>query len=181
MAKDKLSTGASGEHTSIIVALMEQIEGMRSDMSKQTEAITAKMDSQNAAINTKLDQQAADNRAEFRELRDELTDMKVRLGEGSERMRNMRSDIEAVKTNCKTAHPPGATPAVPHSTTALERKARQEAETEISPRKKGGFNWKHALIVAAITGIGSQYGPVLVQKLIDSLATKPAVVAKTNP
>lgn len=147
-------TPTPSTETSIIVALMEQIEGLRSDFKATTETIVKKVEDQGKETATKIDG-----------LRDDIADMKIRLARGSERMEAMRRDIDNGAKRCVDTHLP-----IPVST-ALERKRPSEAETVKQSRKTEP--WKVVVLTAALTGIGTTYGPVIFQKTIDSLATKP--------
>lgn len=132
---------ASKPDESIFVALIEEIRGVRSDMNRQTEAITNKMESNQV-----------ENRAEFKEIREDISEMKTRLAEGSERMKNTRKDLDEVQARCQV-----------HSTTALERKRTEQATPET--RKRRLPLWQ----VIAITSIITYAAPILFNKAISFL------------
>ena len=147
-----------GGEMSLVVALMEQIEGMRADLRTQTESITNKLDTQNKEVVKKIDDNAAEARKEFSDIRSDIADMKVRLAEGSERMKNMRRDIDDTKGRCAV-----------HSTTALEKKRATDDETR-THNKKGMPWWLPLLVGGALAFVGEK----LARFVINGLADPPA-------
>lgn len=144
----------SGE-MSLVVALMEQIEGMRSDLRTQTESITNKLDTQNKEMVKKIDDNAAEARKEFGDIRSELSDVKIRLAEGSERMKNMRKDIDGNANKC-----------VYHAgTTALVRK--QDPLTEPARKKKDIPWWLPLLAGGALAFVGEKATRFIINGLAD--------------
>lgn len=137
---------------SLVVALMEQIEGMRSDLRTQTQSITNKLDTQNKEVVKKIDDNAAEARKEFGDIRSELSDVKIRLAEGSERMKNMRKDIDGNANKC-----------VYHAgTTALVRKQEEPA------RKKKDIPWWLPLLAGgALAFVGEKATRFIINGLAD--------------
>jgi chromosome segregation ATPase len=159
-----LKSTPSGE-TSLIVALMESIDGLRADLRIQTETINKKLDAQtddNKEIVKKIDANASDARREFSEIRSEMADMKARLAEGSERMKNLRRDVDGIVTKCAVQHP---------STTALQRKTD---ETDKVSKKKSMPWWLPLLVGGALAFVGEKAA----RFVINGLADPPAQVAK---
>lgn len=153
----------SGE-MSLVVALMEQIEGMRADLRTQTESITNKLDAQNKEVVKKIDDNAAEARKEFGDIRSELSDVKIRLAEGSERMKNMRKDIDGNANKC-----------VYHAgTTALQKKG--EPSTDRVSRKKSLPWWLPLLVGGALAFVGEKAARFIINGLAD-----PPVTAVTAP
>lgn len=161
--KQSTPTPPTSGEMSLVVALMEQIEGMRSDLRAQTESITNKLDAQNKEVVKKIDDNAAEARKEFGDIRSELSDVKIRLAEGSERIKNMRRDIDASALKC-----------VYHaSTTALVKKTDSQTE-HVS--KKGMPWWLPLLVGGALAFVGEKAA----RFVINGLADPPAVTAHTQ-
>jgi predicted nuclease with TOPRIM domain len=142
----------------LIVALIEEIREVRSDMGKQTETLTSKIDTNHIQLTDKIEANQTETRNEFKDIRKELTDVQARLSEGSERFKNLQKQQEEMKTNC-VAHP-----------SALIRKIRQNEETE-RVKKKVPW-WVVAVVSAALT--------VVVPPLVVKIASTIAAPAK-NP
>lgn len=141
--------------TSIVVALMEQIEGLRSESRAQTESITKK-----------LDAQSEEARAEFKELRKELSAVTARMASGSEVMRALRRDVDGVKAHC----------ALTHSPTALERKSKNASNAETEPiTKSKPIPW---WLVLLIGGVLSVVGERFAKFVINGMADPPAATSK---
>lgn len=143
---------AKSDEVKMMTEFMNQLDGLRKDVVRSTEFLSRK-----------LDDQTKETRVEFKELRDDVSDVKERLARGSERMENMKKDIEDRRTTCRG-----------HELQALEKKP-QEITTEVS-RKKMSW-WVVLLIGGALTYVGEKG----IQVLIDSLATKPPVTQSSKP
>lgn len=154
-------TPVSNPEVNLIVALMEHIEGLRSDLRTQTESITRKLDVQDQ----KFDAQARETRGEFFELRNEISDVKARLAEGSERMRNHGKDIDSIKATCQSKHP---------STTALQRK--EDSDSSRRPAKKSPPWWLTLLVGGSLAFVGERAAKFFINGMADQpLATIPSV------
>lgn len=138
----------------LIVALIEEIREVRSDMGKQTTTLTEKIDSNHKSLSDKIEESQKENRNEFKDIRKELTEVQSRLSEGSERFRNLQKDQQAMRDNC-LAHP-----------SALIRKIRQEADTEKTSKRK--VPWWVVAIVSA--GLATAIPPIVV-KIASVIAT----------
>lgn len=149
----------SGE-LSIVVALMESIEGLRSDLYAQTDTINKKLDSQNKELVQKIDANAAEARNEFSELRSDMADMKIRLAEGSERMRTLRRDVDEAKAL--------------RGTTALQKKTEEETR----PHKKGMPWWLPLLLGGALAFVGEKLARFVINGLADQPVTVTAPIAQ---
>jgi hypothetical protein len=161
---------APSQETNMIVALMESLEGLRTDLRSQTDVINKKLDTQageSKEIVKKIDANAVETRGELKDIRRDISEMKIRLGEGSERMRNLRRDVDGVVGKCATMHP-----AVP-VTTALQRK--QEESTRI--HKKRAMPWWLPLLAG---GALAFVGEKLARFVINGLADPPVVVAQPS-
>lgn len=112
---------------SIIVALIEEIREFRKDVNERTDRIS-----------TKMEENQKENLDEFKEMRKELAEVQTRLSEGSERMRNLRKDVESAKNTCAL-----------HSQSALIRK-QQQGETDRASHTKLKW-WQLVAITAVIT------------------------------
>lgn len=110
-------------------------------------------------------------RAEVYPLQKQLTRFERTVGErlvaGDKDISQLRKDVDFGLSMCRK-----------HG--ALEPKAVQQATTEIHPRKKKIETWQVILLTAVLSGIGSTYGPVLFQKVVDALATKPVVASRAG-
>ena len=144
----------TSQEASIIVALMDQVQGLRGDIAKQTDTISKK-----------LDEQTRETRDEFKDIREDLTEIKTRLASGSEQIRTLRRDVDAQGRKCDI-----------HGTaSALERKAA-EAETAVeSPPKKMAW-WLPLLIGGALAWVGERG----VKFLINGIADPPAAVSPSK-
>ena len=155
---------------SLVVALMEQIEGMRSDLRVQTESITNKLDTQNKEVVKKIDDNAAEARKEFGDIRSELSDVKIRLAEGSERMKNMRKDIDSNAGKC-----------VYHAgTTALIKKQMPDTDT-ITKKKKVLPWWLPILAGGALAFVGEKAARFIINGLADHPVAAAAPVYTPYP
>jgi hypothetical protein len=154
----------------MIVALMESLEGLRTDLRSQTDVINKKLDTQageSKEIVKKIDANAVETRGELKDIRRDISEMKVRLGEGSERMRNLRRDVDGVVSKCATMHPATVT------TSALQR--RQEESTVIHKKKSMPW-WLPLLAGGALAFVGEK----LARFVINGLADPPVVVAQPS-
>ena len=146
----------------LIVALMEQIEGLRSDLRAQTDSINRKLDAQDLksdAQDLKFDAQAKETRGEFSDLRSEVSDVKTRLAEGSERMKNLRRDVDSAKVKCEGHHS--------IATVALQRK--DDASGARRPEKKHSPPWWVALFLGgALAFVGDRAAKFLINGIADS-------------
>jgi hypothetical protein len=159
------------QETNMIVALMESLEGLRTDLRTQTDVINKKLDTQadeSKEIVKKIDANAVETRGELKDIRADISDMKVRLGEGSERMRNLRKDVDGVIGKCHTMHP-----AIP-STTALQRK--QEESTVIHKKRTMPW-WLPLLAGGALAFVGEKLARFVINGLADP---PPAVTAQPS-
>lgn len=149
----------SSQETSIIVALMEQVEGLRGDIKAQTETITNKMDAQ-----------TKETRGEFKELREDISEIKARLAQGSEQIRTLRKDVDAQGTRCQV-----------HGTTALERRAppppAAQPATGRQEKKSKPAWWLLLLAGGALAYAGER----LTKFVINGMADPPPVVQPTQP
>jgi chromosome segregation ATPase len=137
----------------LIVALIEEIREVRSDMGKQTETLTSKIDTNHKQLTDKIEANQTETRNEFKDIRKELTDVQARLSEGSERFRNLQKQQQEMKDNC-AAHP-----------SALIRKIRQQEDTE---RVKKKVPW---WVVAGVSAVLTVVIPPLVMKIAATIAT----------
>lgn len=138
------------EETNLITAFVEQMKGLRQELKDQ-----------NKSINDKLDAQTKENREEFRDIRNDLAEVREGMAKGSERMENMRRDIGKLENAPRCDCNPSA---------ALERK-QMEATTEISSAKKIKISWWQMILIGgALTYLGEK----AVKVLINSLADPPA-------
>jgi hypothetical protein len=129
---------------------MEQVEGLRSDIKAQTETIS-----------NKLDAQSRETRSEFKELREDITEIKTRLASGSEQIRTLRKDVDAQGSKCSTVH----------STTALERKGAGDVTTS---RHRRAPAWWAVLLAGGALAWG---GERIAKFVINGMADPPAAVA----
>jgi hypothetical protein len=160
----------TSQETTMIVALMEALEGLRGDLRTQTDVINKKLDTQadeSKEIVKKIDANAVETRGELKDIRADISEMKVRLGEGSERMRNLRRDVDGVVGKCATMHPAIVT------TSALQRK--QEESTAILKKKSMPW-WLPLLAGGALAFVGEK----LARFVINGLANPPVVVAQPS-
>lgn len=148
----------------LVMKLMEQIEGIRDDLRSQSDTLNKKLDAQTEGINRKLDKQAEDNKNEFKELREDVAEMKARMAEGSEKMRNLRRDVDDTKHKCA-------------ATTALEKKRPCDEETKAVKKKEGKFPWWVLLLAGgALSWIGERG----VSRFFNAMADPPAAT-QTKP
>lgn len=150
----------ASQEVSIIVALMEQVEGLRADFKQTTETIVKKIDDQGKETADKVDT-----------LRGDIAEMKERLARGSERMESMRRDIDSQGVKCAV-----------HGTTALQRKAETAAVPPAVPstsriESKPKIAWWAVLLAGGALAWAGERG---IQVVINALADKPAV-AQVSP
>jgi hypothetical protein len=132
---------------------MEQVEGLRGDIAKQTETISRK-----------LDEQSKEARGEFKELRDDITEIKTRLASGSEQIRNLRKDVDSQGERCAV-----------HGTTALEKRHEPTSDRKA---KASGPAWWVALLAGGALAWG---GERLARFVINGMADPPPVVQSAPP
>lgn len=148
----------ASQEVSIIVALMEQVEGLRADFKQTTETIVKKIDDQGKETAAKVDT-----------LRGDIAEMKERLARGSERMEVMRRDIDAQGNKCAV-----------HGTTALQRKseiAMAPAAAEPAESKPKMAWWAILLAGGALAWAGERG----IQVIINAMADQPAVAQVAPP
>jgi hypothetical protein len=144
----------SGE-VSIIVALMEQVEGLRQDFAKTTETIVKKIEDQGRDTAAKIDKQGND-----------IADIKERLARGSERMENMRRDLDNQNDRCQV-----------HGSTALVRRTEPATtKTEKPPRVAW---WVMLAAGGALAWVGERGVQVLINAMADRQPV--AAVAPSQP
>lgn len=143
----------TSQEASIIVALMDQVQGLRGDIAKQTETISKK-----------LDDQTSETRGEFKELREDISEIKARLASGSEQIRTLRRDVDAQGGKCAV-----------HGTTALERKSAADVTTRAHRRSPP---WWLVLLAGGALAWG---GERLARFVINGLADPPAAPAPIKP
>lgn len=145
----------SSSEISITLTLMEQVEGLRSDFRATTETIVKKLEDQGRETATKIDS-----------LREDVSDMKVRLARGSERMENLRRDVDGLRP------------------TALEKKksapSPSEATTEKSSKSSKMAWWIPLLVGGALAFVGERGAKFVINGLADA-PTPPVVVAPPYP
>lgn len=199
----------SGE-VSIIVALMEQIEGLRNDFKTTTETIVKKVEDQGKDTAKKLedhgkdtaqkiDALAMETRTEIRELREDFSEMKTRLARGSERMENMRKDLDNQGSKCvnhqaavvaassaatqasQAAQAAAAAANTANTTANAVAVAQAQAATSALTRKEPSgpkFAWWVVLLVG---GVLAYTGERLAKFVFNGLADPPAVGAPSAP
>jgi septal ring factor EnvC (AmiA/AmiB activator) len=134
----------------LVMALMEQVEGLRGDIAKQTETIS-----------NKLDAQTRETRSEFKELREDISEIKSRLASGSEQIRSLRKDVDAQGSKCAV-----------HGTTALEKRVEPQPTTGRKAKASSPAWW-----VVLLAGGALAYGGERLAKLfINGMADPPPAV-----
>lgn len=144
----------SSQEVSIIVALMEQVEGLRGDIAKQTDTISKK-----------LDEQSRESRSEFKELREDISEIKTRLASGSEQIRSLRKDVDAQGERCTV-----------HGTTALEKRHEPTDTSAVAKTPKMAW-WVPLLVGGALAWAGER----IARFVVNGLADPPAAVAPSPP
>jgi septal ring factor EnvC (AmiA/AmiB activator) len=135
----------SSQETSIIVALMDQVEGLRSDIAKQTETIS-----------NKIDAQSKESRSEFKELRDDISEIKSRLASGSEQIRTLRKDVDAQGERCAV-----------HGTTALEKRASPQPTTGRKAKATAPAWWVVLIAGGALAWGGERFAKFVINGMAD--------------
>lgn len=148
----------SSQENNIIVALMDQVEGLRADFKQTTETIVKK-----------IDDQGRDTAAKVDTMRGDISEIKERLARGSERMEHMRRDVDAQNAKCQV-----------HSTTALQKKSEvafAPAPAE-APESKPKMAWWAILLAGGALAWAGERG---IQVIINAMADKPAVAKSDTP
>jgi len=143
----------TSQEASIIVALMDQVQGLRTDIARQTETIAAK-----------LDAQTKESRDDFKEVREDLTEIKARLASGSEQIRTLRRDVDAQGGKCAI-----------HGTAALERKTAGDVTT--CAHRRSPPWWLVLLAGGALAWGGERFA----RFVINGIADPPAAPALATP
>lgn len=144
------------EEVNIMIEFMKQMQGLRTDMNHNS-----------GLISNKLDAQTVESREEFKELRLEVSDIKIRLAKGSERIENMKKEIDEKKITCRG-----------HELEALEKKINHdEVPTEVATAKKPLPWWLVLILGGAATWIGEQS----IKVFVNAIADKPAVIQPVKP
>ena len=95
--KDKIITKEDAERE--IIALKQELQTVRAEMEKQVEE---KMAAKDAEIKEKIDGQLAHSKVEIESLRNQLTELLVKLGESDEGAKPIEdADIEAIRNEVK--------------------------------------------------------------------------------
>jgi septal ring factor EnvC (AmiA/AmiB activator) len=137
----------------LVMALMEQVEGLRGDIAKQTETIS-----------NKLDAQTRETRSEFKELREDISEIKSRLASGSEQIRSLRKDVDAQGAKCAV-----------HGTTALEKRPDPQLTTDRKAKTANPAWWLILLAGGALAYVGERG----VKFIINGMADPPPAVQLT--
>ena len=139
---------------SVVSTLIEEISRARTESAVQAREVLSKIDAYQG-----------ENRQEIKELRADVTDILVRLAEGSEKIKNLRKDVEESKLGCPAATKPAT------ALVANRYRNTEDSDEAIRIRKKNRSNlawWQLTAFSAALAYLV----PTLVQKTIDVLAKK---------